>query len=111
DSAQLAYALHDNLERPRPRSWLAPYGYGTLGPSLPMAIGAKVAAPARPVVAVAGDGGALFTIGELAAAVQYRLPVTYVVWNNAAYQEIRDSMDRLAYPPLGTTLNRVDFAA
>ncbi|MFM8902394.1 MAG: thiamine pyrophosphate-dependent enzyme, partial [Actinomycetota bacterium] len=36
----------------RPRSWLAPYGFGTLGCALPMAIGASIASPDRPVLAI-----------------------------------------------------------
>lgn len=110
DSAQLAYAMHDEMKWSSTRSWLAPYGFGTLGPALPMAIGAKSALAGRPVVAVAGDGGALFTIAELATAVQERLPLTFVVWNSSSYEEIREAMDARDYTPLGTTLGRVRFA-
>ena len=55
-----------------PGSWLSPIGYGCLGCALPMAIGAKLAAPERPVLALAGDGGVLFTIQELATAARPR---------------------------------------
>ena len=48
DSTQLAYTALHALPVEAPRSWLAPYGYGTLGPALPMAIGAKVGRPKRP---------------------------------------------------------------
>ena len=48
---------------------------GTLGPALPMAIGAKVGAPERPVMSLSGDGGFLFTIQELATAVDLGLPL------------------------------------
>jgi len=110
DSTQLGYSLHNTLPWNHPRSWLAPYGYGTLGPALPMAIGAKSAVGGRPVVAVAGDGGALFTIAELAASMQHRLPIVLLVWNNCAYQEITDSLLRVDARPIGTELSSVDFA-
>ncbi len=57
DSTKPAYAANHSLPMHEPRSWLMPIGYGCLGAALPMAIGAKLAAPERPVVALAGDGG------------------------------------------------------
>lgn len=113
DSTQLAYSALNCLRRAvaAPRSSLAPYGFGTLGPALPMALGAKVAAPNRSVLAIAGDGGALFTIAELATAATLSLGVTLIVWDGQSYQEIADSMARVAMPPIGTDLNAVDFVA
>ena len=67
-----------------------------------MAIGAKLAAPERPVLALAGDGGVLFTMQELATARDLGLPLPLVVWNNHGYGEIRDSMASTGIPPLGT---------
>jgi acetolactate synthase-1/2/3 large subunit len=109
DSTQLAYTAHPYMPAERPRSWLAPYGLGTLGPALPMAIGAKVAAPERPVVAIAGDGGLLFTLPELGTAVDLALPLPVVVWDNAGYGEIRDSFDRAGAPRLGTEVTTRDL--
>ena len=63
-----------------------------------MAIGAKLAAPERPVLALAGDGGVLFTIQELATARDLGLPLPLVVWNNDGYGEIRDSMAPIRHP-------------
>jgi thiamine pyrophosphate-dependent acetolactate synthase large subunit-like protein len=111
DSTKLAYTAHHYLPAERPRSWLAPYGFGTLGTALPMAIGAKLAFPDRPVAAVAGDGGLLFTIAELATAVDLRLPLPLVVWDNRGYGEIRDSFDRAAAPRLGTETTAHDLLA
>ena len=90
---------------------LAPYGFGTLGPALPMAIGGAIAAPDRVAVAIAGDGGAMFTIAELATAAQLSLAVTLIVWDGQSYQEIADSMARASMPPIATDLNPVDFVA
>jgi thiamine pyrophosphate-dependent acetolactate synthase large subunit-like protein len=95
----------------RARSWLMPIGYGTLGCALPMAIGALVAAPDRPVLALAGDGGVLFTLQELATARDLRRPLPLVVWNNAGYGEIRDSMRDAGIAPLGTDATAMDFPA
>jgi thiamine pyrophosphate-dependent acetolactate synthase large subunit-like protein len=109
DSTQLAYTAQHALPVERPRSWLAPYGLGTLGPALPMAIGAKVAAPERPVLAIAGDGGVLFTIAELGTAVDLGLALPLVVWDNGGYGEIRDSFDRAGAPRLGTEVTVHDL--
>jgi len=111
DSTQLAYVANSYLHIERPRSYLCPAGYGTLGPALPMAIGARIAAPQRPVCCLIGDGGLLFTVSELASAAQLGIPLAVVVWNNAGYGEIADEMDRAGIPPIGTDASAADFAA
>lgn len=111
DSAQLVYAANHMLPVHRERSWMAPVGYGTLGCALPMSIGAKLAAPERPVVCMAGDGGFLFTIQELATAVDLELALPVVLWNNHGYGEIRDSMDAIGIPHVGTSASAADFVA
>jgi thiamine pyrophosphate-dependent acetolactate synthase large subunit-like protein len=111
DSTKLAYTAHHYMSAERPRSWLAPYGFGTLGTALPMAIGAKVGCPDRPVVAIAGDGGLLFTIAELATAADLGLALPVVVWDNRGYGEIRDSFDRAGAPRVGTETTAHDVLA
>ncbi len=111
DSTQPAYTAHHYLPAGRPRSWLAPYGLGTLGPALPMAVGAKLAAPERPVLVLAGDGGLLFTLSELATAVDLGLALPLVVWDNRGYGEIRDSFDRAGAPRVGTETTAHDLLA
>jgi acetolactate synthase-1/2/3 large subunit len=108
DSTQLAYAAHGRLRAERPRSWLAPYGLGTLGCALPMAIGAKIAAPERPVFALAGDGGWLFTVAEMATAFDERLDLVLVVWDNRGYAQIRESFGDVDAPPMGVDATSVD---
>jgi len=110
DSTQLAYAAHVRLTAERPRSWLAPYGLGTLGCALPMAIGAKLAAPERPVVALAGDGGWLFTVAEMATAVDEQLDIVLVVWDNRGYAQIRQSFDDANAPRMGVDVSSMDPA-
>lgn len=111
DSTQLGYAAHTVLPASQPRSWLAPYGYGTLGCALPMAIGAAVAAPDRPVFALAGDGGWLFTVAEMATAVDEGLDVVLVVWDNRGYAQIRQSFDDAKAPRMGVDVSSHDPAA
>ena len=111
DSTQLAYAAHVALPCARPRSWLAPYGLGTLGCALPMAIGAKLAAPARPVLALAGDGGWLFTVAEMAVAVDEDLDLVLVLWDNRGYAQIRQSFDDADAPRIGVDVTSADPAA
>lgn len=75
-----------------PGTFLFPRGYGTLGWALPAAIGAKLAAPEKPVVAIAGDGGFLYTGQDLLTAAMYNLSLPIVLVNNDSYDEIRLSM-------------------
>jgi acetolactate synthase-1/2/3 large subunit len=111
DSTQPAYAANHRLPMHAPRSWLMPIGYGCLGTAMPMAIGAKLAAPDRPVLALAGDGGILFTLQELATARDLRLPLPIVVYDNAGYGEIRDAMDEAGVAHLGTDIVTHDLPA
>ena len=69
---------------------ISPNGFSTMGFTIPGAIGARLAAPDRPVLGFAGDGDFLMTVQELAMAVQYGLDVIYVVVDNAGWQSIRD---------------------
>jgi acetolactate synthase-1/2/3 large subunit len=74
----------------QPHTYLAAGGFSTMGWSYPAAMGAKLARPNVPVVALVGDGDFLMTIQELATAVQYNIPVVAVVLNNQGWQAIRD---------------------
>ena len=64
-------------------------GMGTMGYALPAAIGAKLAAPEKQVVAVCGDGAFQMTMMELATARQYGVPVKLVVIRNGALGLVR----------------------
>jgi len=111
DSTQLAYNTNHALPLYHPRSHLTcTTGYGTLGFALPAAIGAKLSS-ARDVLALIGDGGLMFTLGELAVAVEQQLPLPILVWNNAGYGEIRDFMDAAEVPQEGVNLRTPDFVA
>lgn len=105
------YGLLANVGLDRPASYLFPTGYGTLGYGLPAAIGAAVADPTRPVVAVLGDGGVMFSVAELATAAELRLPLPVVVVDNSGYGEIRNEMAERSDPVHAVTFAAPDFAA
>ncbi|MEV6050980.1 5-guanidino-2-oxopentanoate decarboxylase [Streptomyces sp. NPDC052107] len=112
DSAQCCYygALPHLPVGPEGR-YLHPTGFGTLGYALPAALGAKVAEPHRQVLALSGDGGLQFTVQELATAVQLRLPLPIVVFDNGGYGEIRDEMRARGDVPAAVDLAPVDLPA
>jgi acetolactate synthase I/II/III large subunit len=93
-----------------PRSICNPTGYATLGYGLPAGIGAKLAQPGRQVVVVTGDGGILFTLSELATAVEEKLQLPIVITNNRGYGEIREGMISRGIEPLGVTFDPPNFA-
>ena len=94
----------------RPRSFISSGAQGTLGFGLPTALGAKVACPDRAVVSISGDGGLLFAAQELATAVQYRINVVAIVFNNNAYGNVlRDQQRQYGGRLLGARLVNPDF--
>lgn len=93
------YGAIPNLRMSRATSFHFPTGFGTLGFTVPVAVGACLAAPDRQVVGISGDGGLLFTAPELAVAAAEGLPVAIVVFDNGGYGEIRNEMvDRSELP-------------
>jgi acetolactate synthase-1/2/3 large subunit len=86
-------------------------GAGTLGYAIPAAIGAKRARSQLPVVALIGDGAAQFTFMELAAAVQEKLPIIVLLWNNHGYREIHAGMEASDVQPVGVEIDAPDFLA
>lgn len=110
DSTQPVYAGNFLYEPSRPRSWFnSSTGYGTLGYGLPAAIGAKLAAPRRPVIALIGDGGIQFTLAELASAVEARVAIIVLLWNNRGYGEIKRYMQQRGIEPIGVDIFTPDF--
>ena len=73
DATQIVYSGTFAMPMEMERCWYYSGTYCALGVALPMAIGAKIGAPHRPVIAVAGDGGFMFTVNELATAAEERL--------------------------------------
>jgi acetolactate synthase-1/2/3 large subunit len=110
DSTQPIYSANSFFPVASARTWInSTTGYGTLGYGLPAAIGAKLANPDRPVVAIVGDGGLMFTLPELATAVEEELSLPVIIWNNMGYGEIRDYMTDRNIPLIGVDLYTPDF--
>ncbi|MER5441198.1 thiamine pyrophosphate-binding protein [Streptomyces sp. NPDC002790] len=86
-------------------------GAGGLGYGFPAALGAAVADPTTPVLAVSGDGGALYSIAELATARQHDLDVTWLIVDDGGYGILREYMTDAFGEPTATELTRPDFVA
>jgi acetolactate synthase-1/2/3 large subunit len=104
DSTQPVYAGNLYYDHDRVCGWFnSAVGYGSLGYAPGGAVGAAIAAPGVRVVCLIGDGGLQFSPGELRAAVDEALPITYVVWNNAGFGEIASNMRDAGIEVIGCT--------
>jgi acetolactate synthase-1/2/3 large subunit len=93
-----------------PRRLQYPIGWGTLGYSLPASIGAAAAGD-RPVLAICGDGGFMYAVGELAVLRERSLPVTVLVVDDGGYGMLRYDQDRAGEDHRGVDLLQPDFVA
>src|SRR5476649_1179344 len=111
DSTQPVYSGNLTLNLDHPRRWFnSSTGYGTLGYALPAAIGAWLGrGDGQPVVCLIGDGGLQFSLPELASAVEARVPVIVLLWNNQGYEEIKKYMLNRAIEPVGVDIYTPDF--
>jgi 5-guanidino-2-oxopentanoate decarboxylase len=109
DATQLVYSGSFAMPMEVERCWYYSGNYCALGFALPMAIGAKIGVPQRPVMAVAGDGGIMFTVNELATAAEEHIALPIVVWNNDALKAIADGMDERHIPRIGVEPRSPDF--
>jgi benzoylformate decarboxylase len=83
---------------------------GGLGFALPAAVGVALADPSRKVICVVGDGSSLYTIQALWSAAQHRLPITFVVLNNAGYGAVKSLGARMGIARMpGSDVPGVDF--
>ena len=90
DMTILAYCAGPHFPALSPRRFLYPLGSGTLGYAWPAALGAKLAVPATPVLAVAGDGGIHYGLTELASARQHGIAATLLVVDDGCYGILRE---------------------
>lgn len=86
---QIGFASRMMMPTYAPRKAIGPGYQGTLGYGYATALGVKVANRDKPVVQVSGDGGLLFTIQEMATAVQHKIGLTTIVFNDGAYGNVR----------------------
>jgi acetolactate synthase-1/2/3 large subunit len=93
-----------------PRTYVSEGYQGTLGFGFPTALGVKVAHPERAVVSVTGDGGFMFAVQELATAVQERIGLVTILFNNNAYGNVlRDQTNSFGGREIGSALVNPDF--
>ncbi len=108
--SQVGFAARYAFPVYEPRSYISCGYQETLGFGFNTALGVKVANPDRPVVSVCGDGGFLFGIQELATAVQHRINVVTIVFNNNAYGNVRrDQLENFDGCVAGAELENPDF--
>jgi acetolactate synthase-1/2/3 large subunit len=108
--SQVGFASWYGFPVYEPRTFITSGYQGTLGSGFPTALGAKVANPDRPVVAITGDGGFMFGVQELATAVQFNIGVVVLVFNNNAYGNVRrDQRDRFDGRVVAADLVNPDF--
>ncbi|MBV1902059.1 MAG: 5-guanidino-2-oxopentanoate decarboxylase [Marinosulfonomonas sp.] len=109
DMTQLAYVAKEVWDMAAPGLWHHPYGFGTLGYGLPAAIGAKLARPDQPVVAIAGDYGFQYTMQELGVAAELGLSLPIILWDNGKLGEIEDCMVAAQIAPNAVRARNPDF--
>ncbi|MCY1651639.1 thiamine pyrophosphate-binding protein [[Kitasatospora] papulosa] len=111
DMTILAYWAWSAFDARHPNTMHSAQGAGGLGYGFPAALGAAAADRTRPVLAVSGDGGAMYSIAELATARQYDLPVTWLIVDDGGYGILREYMTGAFGEATATELSRPDFVA
>ena len=86
---QVGFASRINYPVYHPRTFISTGYQGTLGYGFATGLGAKVAKPDVPVISIAGDGGFMFTVQELATAVQHRIGLVTLVFNNNSFGNVQ----------------------
>ncbi|MER6011831.1 thiamine pyrophosphate-binding protein [Streptomyces bluensis] len=111
DMTILSYWAWSAFDAKGPNTMHSAQGAGGLGYAFPAALGAAAADPTHPVLAVSGDGGALYSIAELATARQHDLNVTWLIVDDGGYGILRAYMTDAFGQATGTELGRPDFVA
>ncbi len=107
---QIGYAARELYTTQQPRTYITSSYFGNLGYAYPTALGAKVARPDAPVVAISGDGGFLYNSQELATAVKHGINAVAVVFNDNAFGNVyRDQINKFAGRAIGSELHNPDF--
>ncbi|WP_299149160.1 5-guanidino-2-oxopentanoate decarboxylase [uncultured Tateyamaria sp.] len=109
DMTQFAYVAKEVWDMAHPGHWHHPFGFGTLGYATPAAIGGAVARKGKPTMAIIGDYGFHYTMAELGVAVELKLPLPIILWDNGKLGEIEDSMVRAQIAPNAVVARNPDF--
>ena len=108
--SQIGFASWIGFPVYKPRTYVTCGYQGTLGFGFPTALGVKAANPDKAVISVAGDGGFMFGVQELATAVQHNIGVVIVLFNNNAFGNVRrDQEERFHGRLIGSDLTNPDF--
>ena len=106
----IGYWSSEALPMSEPRNYVSSSYFGTLGYVYPTALGSQAAFPDRPVVALCGDGGFMYSPQELSTAVKYGLNTIALVFNNGAFGASRwDQEHAFNGRYIGTDLHNPDF--
>jgi acetolactate synthase-1/2/3 large subunit len=107
---QVGFAARITYPVYKPRTFISTGYQGTLGYGFPTALGVKVARPDVPVIAIAGDGGFMFAVQELATAVQHQIALVTLIFNNSQYGNVQQ-MQKHNYGGrvIATDLRNPDF--
>jgi benzoylformate decarboxylase len=81
--------LRQVLDLSKPKTFFRARKGGSIGWGLPGALGVKLGLPDKPVIGVCGDGSAAWSMQSLWTAARYRIPVTFVITNNATYRQVK----------------------
>jgi acetolactate synthase I/II/III large subunit len=107
---QVSYISRYALPVYQPRTFVSVGYQGTLGWGFATALGVKVANPTKAVLSINGDGGLLFTIQELATAVQHGIATVTLVFNDGAYGNVRRlQRERYGNRIIASELQNPDF--
>jgi len=106
---QIGYYSRPGWPVYHPRTYLSSSYSGNLGYAFPVALGAKVGRPDRPVVSVSGDGGFLYNAQELATAVRHKINVIAVVFNDNSFGNVARDLDEAWGGEFGAALHNPDF--
>jgi acetolactate synthase I/II/III large subunit len=108
--SQVGFTSYFGFPVQAPRTYVSEGYQGTLGFGFPTALGVKAAHPDRPVLSIAGDGGFMFAVQELATAVQENIALVVLVFNNQSYGNVlRDQRERFGNRVIGAVLGNPDF--
>ncbi len=89
DLTQLYFVSQDAYPVYKPRTYIQPSYQGTLGHAAATSLGVKVGNPDKRVLCLAGDGGFMFTVQELATAAQYDIATVFLVMNDKAFGNVK----------------------
>ena len=106
---QIGYYSRPFWKVRQPRTYLTSSYSGNLGYAFPTALGAKVACPHRPVVAISGDGGFMYNVQEFSTAAKYGINVVQLVFNDDAYGNVARDLDEAWGGSYEAELRNPDF--